>query len=135
MPASLTPPPGENEIECANCGAYVFMELSRCPNCGINLYEPEPEPARHEAFHPRGRLARLVKSIWRGLRGVPDPAQELFGAALQEKALFDNLLLKVGGDRTVVERLIAHERRHNANATRVTCLQGAIRRWERENRP
>ena len=32
-----------NENECARCGGTFHMELSRCPHCGVNLYEPEEE--------------------------------------------------------------------------------------------
>jgi hypothetical protein len=34
----------------------------------------------------------------------------------------------------VVERLIEYERKRRPDATRLTCLQEAIRRWEQENR-
>lgn len=61
-------------------------------------------------------------------------AEELFSSALREAALFDDLLRKVGGDRSVVERLIDYERQQRPNATRLTCLQNAITRWEQENR-
>jgi len=58
----------------------------------------------------------------------------LFTGALREATLFDDLLRKVGGDRSTVERLIEYERQQKPNATRLTCLQHAIRRWEQENR-
>jgi hypothetical protein len=61
-------------------------------------------------------------------------AEELFSSALREAALFDDLLRKVGGDRSVVERLVEYERQQRPNATRWTCLQNAIHRWEQENR-
>ena len=41
MPSSLTPPPAEDEFECAQCDAYVHVGRTRCPNCGVNLYKPE----------------------------------------------------------------------------------------------
>jgi hypothetical protein len=53
---------------------------------------------------------------------------------MKEASLFDDLLRKVGGDRSVVERLIEYERQQKPNATRLTCLQNAIGRWENENR-
>jgi hypothetical protein len=53
---------------------------------------------------------------------------------MREAVLFDDLLRKAGGDRSVVERLIEYERGQNPNATRLTCLQNAIQRWEQENR-
>jgi hypothetical protein len=54
---------------------------------------------------------------------------------MREAILFDDLLRKVGGDRSVVERLIEHERHQRPNVTRLTCLQNAIQRWDRENQP
>ena len=134
MPVSLTPPPADNEIECANCGAYIYIELTRCPKCGVNLYEPEEDrygaPARRSES---GVWARLTRSV-RRMFGEPHPAEELFDGALREKALFDDLLRKTGGDRAVVERLIEFERKQKPDATRRVCLQNAIQRWERENR-
>jgi hypothetical protein len=41
MPTSIDPEPAENEIECARCGAHFYYELSRCPECGVNIYEPD----------------------------------------------------------------------------------------------
>ena len=133
MPTSLTPPPKDDEIECANCGAYVYIGLSRCPNCGVNLYEPEAGEEENSKFRPKGKFALKVESVMRKLREEPHPAEELFTGGLQEVALFNDLLHKVGGDRSVVERLIEYEYREKPNATRLTCLQHAIRRWEREN--
>jgi hypothetical protein len=70
----------------------------------------------------------------RKIRGEPHPAEELFIGALREKELFDDLLRKVSGDRSIVERLIEFERQQKPNTTRLTCLQNAISRWEQENR-
>lgn len=134
MPTSLTPPPADDEIECANCGAYVYIGLSRCPNCGVNLYEPEEQEDKDSKYRPKSKFALKIESVMRKLRGEPHPAEELFAGALQEAALFNDLLQKVGGDRSVVERLIVYERKQNPNATRLTCLQNAISRWEYENR-
>jgi hypothetical protein len=61
-------------------------------------------------------------------------AEELFSRALKEAALFDDLLRKVGGDRSVAERLIVYEQAQSPGATRTVYLQNAIARWERENR-
>jgi hypothetical protein len=134
MPVSLTPPPADNEIECANCGAYIYIELTRCPKCGVNLYELEEDrygaPARRSES---GAWDRLTHSI-RRMFGEPHPAEELFDGALREKALFDDLLRKTGGDRAVVERLIEFERKQKPDTPRRVCLQNAIQRWERENR-
>jgi len=133
MPTSITPPPADDEIECGNCGAYVYIGLSRCPNCGVNLYEPETEEYDIPRNRPKSKFALQIESVMRKLRGEPHPAEELFTGALREAALFNDFLQKVGGDRSVVERLIEYERQEKPNATRLTCLQHAIRRWEREN--
>ncbi len=29
------------EIECPRCGTQVYYELTTCPKCGLNFYEPE----------------------------------------------------------------------------------------------
>jgi len=133
MPTSLTPPPAEDEFECAQCGAYVHMSLSRCPNCGVNLYEPEGDKYAQSTYHKESVLSKTIRSIMRKIRGEPHPAEELFAGALREKTLYDDLLRKVGGDRTVVERLIAYEQEQRPGTTRLTCLQNAVRRWDREN--
>jgi hypothetical protein len=133
MPTSLTPPPADDEVECGNCGAYVYHDLVKCPNCGVYLIEPnEPEEERPR-FRPRSKLSLALESLVRKIRGKPHYAEDLFTGALREAQLFDDLLRKVGGDRAVVERLIEHEREQRPGATRLTCLQNAIRRWEREN--
>jgi hypothetical protein len=107
------------------------MSLSSCPNCGVNLYEPEEDRYARSPF-PTGIWEKFKRSV-RRLFGEPHPADELFAGALREKALYDDLLRKVGGDWAVVERLIAYEKEQNPDASRMTCLQNAIRRWEREN--
>jgi hypothetical protein len=86
------------------------------------------------SFRSKSRFALWVESVWRKLRREPHVAEELFTGALREAALFDALLRKVGGDRSVVERLIEYEKQPSPRATRLTCLQNAIQRWERENR-
>jgi hypothetical protein len=135
MPTSLTPPPKEDETECGNCGAYIYQGLLKCPNCGVYLLDPvDTEPKERPKFHPKSRLALAVESILRKIRGQAHPAEELFTAAMREAILFDDLLRKVGGDRSTVERLIDFERQKRPNATRLTCLQNAIQRWEQENR-
>ena len=135
MPTSLTPPPHDDETECGNCGAYVYQGLLKCPNCGVYLVDPvDTEPEVRPSNRPKSRLSLAMESLMRKLRGQPHIAEELFTGAMQEAVLFDDLLRKAGGDRSVTERLIEYERRQNPNATRLTCLQNAIRRWEQENR-
>src|SRR6185369_8719767 len=135
MPTSLTPPPAEDETECGNCGAYVYEELSKCPNCGVYLLDPvDTETEERPKVRPKSKFALAVESLIRKLRREPHIAEDLFTGAMREAILFDDLLRKVGGDRSVVERLIEYERQKKPTATRLACLQNAIGRWEQENR-
>lgn len=131
MPTSIDPEPGENEFECANCGAYFHYELTRCPSCGINLYEPEDET---ESPSPReGMLSKLRDGFHRAFN-KPYAANEIFGDALDASILYNDLLGKVGGDRAAAERLIEFERARTPKSTRREWIQNAIERWGRDNR-
>src|SRR6266508_1316349 len=111
MPTSLTPPPADDETECGNCGTYVYEGLMKCPNCGVYLVDPiDTEAEPHPKFRQKSKFALAIESIIRKLRGEPHAAEELFTGALREATLFDDLLRKVGGDRSTVERLIEYER-------------------------
>ena len=135
MPTSLTPPPADDETECGNCGAYVYQGLLKCPSCGVYLVDPiDTEPEKRPSVRPRTKFSLAIESVMRKLRGKPHVAEELFTGAMREAVLFDDLLRKVGGDRSVVERLIEYERGQKPDANRMTCLQNAIQRWEQENR-
>ena len=134
VPTSLTPPPKDDETECGNCGAYIYHGLLKCPNCGVYLDEPNETDEERPKFRPKSKISLALESIVRKMRGEPGYAEELFTGALREKALFDDLLRKVGGDQSVVERLIEYERMQKPGARRLTCLQNAISRWEQENR-
>ena len=137
MPTSITPPPAEDETECGNWGAYIYAGSLKCPNCGVYLIEPgEPEPPSEERprDRPKSRLSLKLEAWMRKFRGERHTAEDLFSGAMQEAVLFDDLLRKAGGDRSVVERLIEYERRKKPGATRLACLQNAISRWEQENR-
>jgi hypothetical protein len=133
MPTSITPPPKDDEVECGNCGAYIYRDLLKCPNCGVYLDEPNETEEERPKFRPKSKFALTVESVMRKLRGEAHPAEELFTGAMREASLFDDLLRKVGGDRSAAERLIEYERRLKPGATRLVCLQNAINRWEREN--
>lgn len=134
MPISIDPQPAENEFECARCGAYFHYELTRCPNCGVNLYEPEDENEEAGDAHPQstGMLDR-IKDMLHRVFNKPYAAHEVFGDALDQAVLFNDLLQKIGGDRATVERLIDFERESLPHATRTVCLKNAIQRWERDN--
>jgi hypothetical protein len=135
MPTSLTPPPADDETECGNCGAYVYHGLLKCPKCGVYLVDPvDTEPEQRSSLRPKSKFSLAIESVLRKLRGEPHVAEELFRGAMQEAVLYDDLLRKAGGDRSVVQRLIEYERGQKPGATRLTCLQNAIRRWEQENR-
>jgi hypothetical protein len=134
MPTSLTPPPAEDETECGNCGAYIYIGSLKCPNCGVYLIDPGEPDEERPRYKSKSRLSLKLETFLRKLSRERHPAEELFTGALREASLFDNLLRKVGGDRSVVERLIEYERRKRPGATRLTCLQNAVNRWEQENR-
>ena len=134
MPTSIVPPPKADETECGNCGAYIYAGLLKCPNCGVYLDEPNAIEEDHPKFRPKSKFALAIEAVLRKICGEPHPAEDLFTEIMKQKELFDDLLRKVGGDRSVVERLIEYERQQRPNATRLTCLQNAISRWEQENR-
>jgi predicted nucleic acid-binding Zn-ribbon protein len=136
MPTSLDPQPAANEIECARCGAIFFDELTRCPKCGVDLYEPgdDDDDRQTRSFrpHPAGLSAR-ISAFFRKITGKPHPAEQLFDLSLQQAALHNDLLRKLGGDRQALERLIELERQQLPNANRLRWLQNAIRHWEQDN--
>jgi hypothetical protein len=136
MPTSITPPPKDDEVECGNCGAYIYHDLVKCPNCGVYLVDPSPSLDEDEtpSNRPKSKFALWIETLTRKLRREPHVAEELFSGALVEATLFNDLLKKVGGDRSVAERLIEYEQAQSPSLTRLTGLQNAIRRWERENR-
>ena len=140
MPTSIDPQPADDEIECGRCGAHFYYELTRCPNCGVNLYEPDddidqdhPRESLPANSRQRGILARL-DGFFRQLTNRPYSAEKLFGASINQAELFDDLLLKVDGDRSTVERLIDFERQKSPHGNRMIWLENAIRRWKRDNR-
>jgi hypothetical protein len=137
MPYSVDRQPNENEFECANCGAIVLADLTRCPECGVNLYEPGDEaedesPPDSGSPNARGPLAQVI-DLFKRLLGLSHPAEELFAAPRQQAQLYASLLRKAGGDRAAADRLIDLERRRLPKADRLTWLENAIRKWERDN--
>jgi predicted nucleic acid-binding Zn-ribbon protein len=135
MPTSIDPEPGENEFECARCGAYFHYELTRCPNCGVNLYEPEDETDEVESPSPRrGGVFNKLKDAFHSVFNKPYSANEIFGDALDQAVLYNDLLQKVGGDRATLDRLIEFERARAPQSTRRAWIQSASQRWERDNR-
>lgn len=140
MPTSIDPQPAENEFECARCGALVYYELTRCPNCGVNLYEPDDELEDFDTQNnPSAKpyqpgITDKIGAFFRQITGKPYRADEVFGDALDQASLYNDLLLKVGGDRDTVERLIDYESQRLPNATRKAWLENAIQRWEADNR-
>jgi predicted nucleic acid-binding Zn-ribbon protein len=134
MPTSITPEPGENEFECARCGAYFHYELTRCPNCGVNLYEPEGETDETERPGQQGEgVFSKLKDAFHKAFNKPYSADEIFGDALNQSILYNDLLQKVGGDRAVIDRLIEFERVRAPQSTRRAWIQSASQRWERDN--
>jgi hypothetical protein len=47
--------------------------------------------------------------------------------------LYQNLLVKVGGDKAVAQRLIEYERRKQPGADQANLIRGAITSWEQDN--
>jgi len=135
MPTSIDPQPGENEFECANCGAYFYYELTRCPNCGVNLYEPEDETddVAGPSLSRTGVFSKL-KDVFHKVFNKPYSADEIFGDALDQAVLYNDLLQKVGGDRATVDRLIEYERARAPKSTRRKWIESASQRWDRDNR-
>jgi len=136
MPTSIDPQPAENEIECGHCGAYFYYELTRCPNCGVNIYEPEDDPDQSGEKQSRNPITHESKlgGLIRRLTKKPYPVDELFGASINQSELLDDLLTKVGGDRATAERLIEFERQKYPQGNRMVWLRNAINSWEHNNR-
>ena len=132
MPTSIDPQPKEDETECARCGAYFFYELTRCPECGVNIYEPdeENEYERNSSSekYTQNNFYEKIKDFIRRLFGKPYSAEEVFGDGLNQAILYNYLLHKVRGDHTIAERLIAFEEKRKPDGTRVVWLQNAIDR-------
>ena len=135
MPTSIDPQPADNEFECANCGAYFHYELTRCPNCGVNLYEPEDETKSIKEKAPQGGgLLDKLKDAFYRLFKKPYSAEDVFGDALDASILYNDLLQKVQGDRATTDRLIEFERTRAPRSTRKKWIQSALQRLERDNR-
>jgi len=140
MPTSIDPPPADDDLECGRCGAHFYYELTQCPKCGVNIYEPDQDPEQRYSNSSRaprksrnGLSARLDGFIRRFTK-KPYAVDELFGASINQAELFDNLLVKVGGERETVERLIDFERQQYPQGNRLVWLKNAIQRWEHDNR-
>jgi predicted nucleic acid-binding Zn-ribbon protein len=140
MPTSIDPPPADDELECGRCGAHFYYGLTRCPNCGVNIYEPDENSDQNYSNSSRAPrksrngLGARLDSFIRRFTKKPYSVDELFGASINQAELFDNLLVKVGGDREKAERLIDFERQQHPQGNRLVWLNNAIRRWERDNR-
>ena len=231
--------PDQNEIECARCGGIFHIDLTICPHCGVNVYEPEDKPRHqnetlynikdalrlpfaifagwfisafiglllyipiraaqtipptstfialtatlvlsvgafaggflyHRIQQRKSNLGSLSQVIFSLLMGIlvmltegslwtaPSiigllviAAASLFGIKVADKMLrkamisdlfapvvesqkrYLELLMKVGHERDVAERLIEHERRFTPKATRNILVENAIKRWEQDNR-
>ncbi len=133
MPASIDPEPAENEFECANCGAYFHYELTCCPNCGINLYEPQDDPEGKRGLSPAVSLFGKLTDALHRIFNKPYSADDIFGDALDASIIYNDLLQKTGGDRAAADRLIEFERMAAPQSTRRGWIQSAIQRWEHDN--
>ncbi len=66
---------------------------------------------------PKGAWGKRLDGLFRRLTRKPYAVDELFGAALNQAELFNDLLGKVGGDRQAAERLVEYERASRPKAT------------------
>ena len=137
MPTSIDPQPGEDEIECARCGAIFFHQLTRCPNCGVDLYDPEdeedqrsPPPAIRQ---DNNGILSTIGSLFRRSSPHEDQGKDFADAAQAQANLYEQLLRRVGGDYDVAGRLIDFKARRLPDRNRRTWLESAIRRWDRDN--
>jgi hypothetical protein len=49
----------DNEIECPRCGASVYYELTRCPECGLNFYPSEGSAFEEDVPEPPSWLGKI----------------------------------------------------------------------------
>lgn len=140
MPFSLGQTADSNQIECPRCGEIFHFDVSRCPNCGLNLYEPnsdfEPfeQPDKSSSRKNKTSIFSKLKLRWRQLTGQNYTAEEVFGASLDQAFLFNDLLQRVGGDHQTANRLVNYEEKQNPKFTRRQCIQAAIDRLEHDQR-
>jgi hypothetical protein len=79
-------------------------------------------------------MFRKLNDIFHKVFNKPYSADEIFGDALDQAVLYNDLLQKVGGDRAAVDRLIEFERERAPKSTRRKWIESASQRWERDNR-
>ena len=82
------------EIECAYCGERFYYELTRCPNCGRDVYEPEyDEDAEIWGVDPDRDPFFTTSNLSLGNEARIPPPLTLTGAKLRlewmQKVLFD----------------------------------------------
>lgn len=57
----------QNTIECGNCGAVISIHETRCPRCGVSLYDlglEEDEPPRRGAQQAwKGRVWIVIVAV------------------------------------------------------------------------
>jgi hypothetical protein len=135
MPRRINHEPAENEIECGRCGAHFYYELTRCPSCGVEVYEPEDESEPTPNFLRRHKgLLETLRDFWHGLFKKPYTADDIFGDSLNQAVFYNDLLERVAGDRFTADRLIEYEHQRAPRATRLTWIKNAIDRWDRDNK-
>ena len=57
-----------NQIECTRCGASVHAELTTCPHCGLNFYQPQSDDWQEHWTEPgpEGTWFSLVMLVFLG---------------------------------------------------------------------
>ncbi len=56
-------PSEDSTIECAHCGASFYFELTRCPNCGRNVYPLETDSDDDRTDAPAANNLALIGAI------------------------------------------------------------------------
>jgi hypothetical protein len=137
MPTSIDPLPADDELECARCGAYFYYELTRCPNCGVNIFEPEDfdEIEYSTLEHSSSLGTGLISSFSHFLHNAFTSLQsdKSIEEINEQNAGYDDLLIRVNGDHDIAERLIAFERHRSPHGDMTMWIKDAIRRWQRDN--
>jgi hypothetical protein len=137
MPTSIDPLPSDDELECARCGTYFYYELTRCPNCGVNIFEPEDfDEIEHSTLERSSSPGTgLISSLSHFLRNAFTSLQsdKSIEEINEQNVLYDDLLIRVNGDHDIAERLIAFERHRSPHGDMTMWIKDAIHHWQRDN--
>lgn len=98
------------------------------------LPDHHPQPLRHSPSPlPRKPIATPITSTKATVPPV-SAGTSTSTMIMAEQRAYRTLLAKARGDRALVERLITYEQKRDVRGTRLTWIQSANTRWERDNR-